>query len=74
MKEIEDILSEAAREGAFDTELGRGRPYRVTDTGPGWWIRRKVAEIRDEDEAAGRARPLPEPWTPPKKRVRDSDR
>lgn len=73
MDPIDEIVERAAAEGAFDEVEGRGRPYRVTDTGPGWWVRRKLAEIRDDEEAASTPRrPVPPPWVPPTRPGRPS--
>ena len=35
--------------GEFDHLPGRGQPLPAGDDGPGWWARRKVAELRRQD-------------------------
>lgn len=63
---VEDQIKEAIERGDFDNLPGRGRPLPKGDDGPGWWARRRIAEMRRQDRLADLAarieRDLGEVW------------
>lgn len=63
---VEDQIQEAIDRGEFDNLPGQGRPLPKDDDGPGWWARRRVAEMRRQDRlfdlAARIDRDLGEVW------------
>ena len=46
---VEEQIEEAISRGDFDHLPGKGKPLPRGDDGPGWWARRKVAELRREE-------------------------
>lgn len=46
---VEKEIEEAIARGEFDHLPGQGKPLPSGDDGPGWWARRKVAELRRQD-------------------------
>lgn len=55
---VEKQIEEAIARGEFDHLPGRGKPLPQGDDGPGWWARRKMAELRREERIEALARDL----------------
>jgi hypothetical protein len=66
---VEDQIEAAIRRGDFDHLPGSGQPLPKGDDGPGWWARRRIAEVRRQDRLADLAarieRNLGEVWVLP---------
>lgn len=43
---MERRIRQAIEDGAFDDLPGAGKPLRIVDDGPGWWVRRTLAVER----------------------------
>jgi hypothetical protein len=60
---VERRIQGAIDHGDFDDLPGHGKPHRITDTGPGWFVRRTITEYRTDgirdrvDEMIERIRP-----------------
>lgn len=47
---VETQIEEAMARGEFKNLPGHGKPLSRDDAGPGWWARRKLAEMRRQDQ------------------------
>lgn len=47
---VEDQLREAMERGEFEDLPGRGRRLELGDDSPNWWARRKMEELKRQDE------------------------
>lgn len=47
---VEDQLREAMERGDFEDLPGRGQRLELGDDSPNWWARRKMEEVKRQDE------------------------
>lgn len=47
---VEEQIREAMERGEFDDLPGRGRRLELRDDDPAWWARRKIQEMRRQDQ------------------------
>jgi hypothetical protein len=55
---VEEQIEEAISRGEFDHLPGRGQPLPKGDDGPGWWARKKIAELRREERVEAFSREI----------------
>lgn len=55
---VEDQLREAMERGAFDDLPGTGRRLELGDDSPDWWAKRKMEELRHQEQVMEMARRL----------------
>ena len=53
---VEQQIQMAIARGDFDDLPGRGQPLSIEDEGPGWWARRRIAELKSQDQLEELAR------------------
>ena len=53
---VEQQIQMAIARGDFDDLPGTGQPLSIGDEGPGWWARRRIAEMKSQDQLEELAR------------------